>query len=67
MLKQLLLGHLRKSTLLQFDLAFFDRQDWTDKPQEAYDTLLGYMDGQIDRQRLSANQDAVLHRGGRPA
>eukprot|EP00969_Alexandrium_andersonii_P048612 2132456-Alexandrium_andersonii.AAC.1 len=64
MLKQLLLGHLRKSTILAFDLAVFDRQDWTEKPREAYDALLGYMDGEIDRKRLSANQDVVLHRKG---
>eukprot|EP00969_Alexandrium_andersonii_P349711 15431670-Alexandrium_andersonii.AAC.1 len=64
MLKQILLGRLRKSTILQFDLAFFDRQDWTEKPQEAYDTLLGYIDGAISRTRLAANQDAVLHRTG---
>eukprot|EP00969_Alexandrium_andersonii_P303702 13426012-Alexandrium_andersonii.AAC.1 len=49
MLKQLLLGHLRKSTTLAFDLAFFNRQDWTEKPQEVCDALLGYMDGEIDR------------------
>eukprot|EP00969_Alexandrium_andersonii_P256652 11346389-Alexandrium_andersonii.AAC.1 len=49
MLKQILLGHLRKSTILAFDLAFFDRQDWTEKPQEAYDALLGYIDDAISR------------------
>eukprot|EP00969_Alexandrium_andersonii_P149459 6608997-Alexandrium_andersonii.AAC.1 len=42
MLKQLLYGHLKQSTVLAYDIAFYDRQDWTGRSQEAYDTLLGY-------------------------
>eukprot|EP00969_Alexandrium_andersonii_P031673 1384189-Alexandrium_andersonii.AAC.1 len=60
MLKQILLGHLRKSKILEFDIAFFDRQDWTDCPQEAYDALLKYMGDAISRMRLAENQASVL-------
>eukprot|EP00969_Alexandrium_andersonii_P345662 15278427-Alexandrium_andersonii.AAC.1 len=35
MLKHILLGHLRKSTVLEYDIAFFERQDWADRSQEA--------------------------------
>eukprot|EP00969_Alexandrium_andersonii_P204386 9032228-Alexandrium_andersonii.AAC.1 len=42
-------------------MAFYERQEWEGRAQEAYDTLLGYMDAQINRTRLASNQDAVLH------
>eukprot|EP00969_Alexandrium_andersonii_P305544 13505942-Alexandrium_andersonii.AAC.1 len=64
MLKHILLGHLRKSTILAFDLAFFVRQDWTEKPQAACGALLGYIDGAISRARLATNQDAVPRQKG---
>eukprot|EP00969_Alexandrium_andersonii_P194643 8596477-Alexandrium_andersonii.AAC.1 len=67
MLKQILHGHLKKSTLLAFDMAFYERQEWDGRAQEAYDTLLGYMDAQINRTRLASNQDAVLHGSRKPA
>eukprot|EP00969_Alexandrium_andersonii_P036652 1606642-Alexandrium_andersonii.AAC.1 len=52
---EVLLGHLRKSKLLEYDIALFDRME-EDDPLHCYDTLLGYIARAIIRERLAKNR-----------
>eukprot|EP00969_Alexandrium_andersonii_P130468 5769508-Alexandrium_andersonii.AAC.1 len=52
MLMEVLLGHLHRPQLFEYDIALFDRMDEED-PAHCYDALVGYMARAISRGRLA--------------